>query len=121
MIQGGQISQADGMALIGAFSGPAADQHMEDDVDADLPLPYTVGFGLAYKASEKLTLTADASLSNWASWETIDVVGDNGTTSLRQDWEDTWEFNAGFELKPNDRLAIRGGFYSVASPCPTQP
>jgi len=117
MIQGGQISQADGMALIGAFSGPAADQHMEENVEADLPLPYTVGFGVAYKASEQLTLVADASLSNWAAWETIDVTGESGaTTSLKQNWNDTWEYNVGFEYKPNTQLAIRGGFYTVNTP-----
>lgn len=119
MIQAGQISQADGMALMGAFSGPAGTQTTEEKVDADLPLPYTVGFGLAYKASEKLTLTADASLSNWASWETIKIIGASGNESaLNQNWKDTWEYNVGFEYKPNTNWAIRGGFYTVDTPVP---
>jgi long-chain fatty acid transport protein len=123
MIQAGQISQADGMALMGAFSGPAALQAqppVTNDVDADLPLPYTVGFGVAYKASDKLTITADASMSNWSSWDTITIESDGGNTSLRQDWENTWEIGFGFEYKPSEALAIRGGFYTVDSPVPDE-
>jgi len=98
---------------------------LEYDIEADLPLPMTAGIGFAYRASDKLVITADASYTKWDSWGDIDVkVKDGDDVALKQDWENTMEYGAGFEYKAMDKedkaLFIRGGFYTVDTPAPDE-
>jgi len=96
----------------------------EYDVKADLPLPMTIGGGIAYKPSPKLTLTADVSFTNWASWDEIIVektaTGEQDT--MKEDWKNTIEMGLGVEYLAmegeSSNLYIRGGFYTVGSPSP---
>ena len=111
-------------SLLGVFSGQNVTMY-DDDVDADLPLPMTVGIGLGYKASDKLTLSADVSMTNWASWDIITLEQNGGiTTEMKEDWKNTIEAGAGVEyLAMNSeakQVFVRGGFYTVASPVPDE-
>jgi len=98
---------------------------MEYDVKADMPLPWTVGLGIAFKPMEKLTLTADGSLTNWSSWGDIVVeIEGADNESLKEDWENTIELGVGAEYlavdKDNLKLYLRGGFYTVDTPAPNE-
>ena len=95
----------------------------EWDVEADLPLPMTAGIGLAYKATPKLTLTADASWTNWASWGEIDILPKKtgyDTLTMKQNWKDTWQIGAGAEYQATECLSVLGGLYTVDTPCPDE-
>ena len=111
-------------SLLGVFSGQNVTMY-DGDVDADLPLPLTAGIGLGYKASDKLTLSVDVSMTNWASWDviTLEQEGDQ-KTEMKEDWKNTIEAGAGLEYLAMDgadkQVFVRGGFYTVASPVPDE-
>ncbi|MBN2416495.1 outer membrane protein transport protein [bacterium] len=103
--------------LMGVFSG--MNMTTKSDVEAKLPLPITAGAGIAYKATDKLTIVADASWTQWSTWDVIEVeMEDADNLELKQDWTDTIELGCGFEYSASDMLAIRAGFYTVDSPVP---
>ena len=101
--------------------------------EAELPLPWTIGAGIAFKPSAKFTMTADVSMTNWDSWDVITIKNIEGilnpltnqplgTEELDQKWENTIEAGFGLEYMAMDngtnRLFLRGGFYTAASPVP---
>jgi long-chain fatty acid transport protein len=107
--------------MLGLFSGMTLKDTW--DIEADLPLPLNVGLGLAYKFSPQLTVTADASMTQWSSWDEIVVKSKDANHDdlvMKEDWKDTWEIGAGIEFKPNEILALRGGFYTVDTPSPEE-
>jgi long-chain fatty acid transport protein len=117
---GGETQQQE---LAAMFSGQNDETIYK--VAADLPLPWTMGIGIAFKPSPKLTLTADASLTNWSSWGDIEVRVENGDDeTMKQNWENTVEIGAGVEFLAYDngkkQLFLRGGFYTVDSPVPDE-
>lgn len=109
--------------LLQTFNGGI--QTINYDGKADLPLPMTLGAGVAFKPLPRLTLTADVSYTQWSSWETIEIKlkdpnGAEETLPQKQDWKSTVEFGAGAEFcvfdQDNMKLDLRGGFYMVDSP-----
>ncbi|MBN1780460.1 outer membrane protein transport protein [bacterium] len=105
--------------LMGPFSGMRQDA--EWDVDADLPLPMTAGLGLAYKATPSLTLTADASWTNWASWDEIIVKSKDANQddlAMKQEWKNTVEIGVGAEFMVTPCMSVLGGLYTVDTPSP---
>lgn len=107
-----------------AFSGATSDSTF--DAEADLPLPLTVGIGVAYEPIENLMLTADISLTQWSTWDVIDITLKKGskteTVAMKEDWSNTIEFGLGAEYKALDlkylKLDLRGGAYMVDTPSP---
>lgn len=96
---------------------------MQGDVEAKMPLPMTFGAGIAYMPTEKLTLTLDAGMTQWNSWDVITIKPtDEGSEveedELREDWESTLQFGLGIEYKAMKQLSVLGGFYTVPSPAP---
>ncbi len=94
-----------------------------DEVEADLPLPLTLGLGVAVKPLDRVTLTADASWTNWASWDTILVqLAEDNTEEMVQNWASTLEVGAGVEVRALEMkdiaLDVRAGFYMVDTPSP---
>jgi len=116
----GEVNKAQLLAL---FSG----QNIPDkyDAKANLPLPMTLGGGIAFKPCQKLTLTADFSWTNWAKWDKIAVTGKNHETiNLEENWKNTVELGGGFEFlaveKESSKFFVRGGFYTVNTPAPDE-
>lgn len=106
-------------ALIPGFSG--VNSETKSNVTATLPLPITAGIGFAYKTSEKLTLVADVSWTQWSSWDVIDVDVESGDDlELKQNWKNTIEIGGGFEYIISPKFALRGGYYTVGSPVPDE-
>jgi len=106
-------------SLMVLFSGMNISE--KTDVTANLPLPITAGAGIAYKATDKLTLVADASWTQWSAWDVIEVeVEDGDNIELRQDWKNTIEIGGGVEYQFSPQFALRGGFYTVDSPVPDE-
>ena len=104
-----------------------ADQEIEYTVEeAKLPLPWTVGAGIAFKPSPKLTLTADVSITNWESWGDIEIKVEelDEPVTLKENWSNTIEMGFGFEFRALDKetskFFVRGGFYTVDSPVPDE-
>jgi long-chain fatty acid transport protein len=111
--------------LLALFSG--ADQKLFDDEDMEvsMPLPWTIGAGIAYRATDCFTITLDASMTNWSAWDVLTVEPAEGEeTELIMDWKNTIEIGGGFEYKVMNKeekqMFIRGGFYTVDTPSPNE-
>jgi len=122
MVQNGLLDATTAQTVAALFSGQNAVTTVTGN--ADLPLPWTAGIGIAYKVCPKLTITSDVSMTNWSSWDVITVEVENGTDiEMKEDWQNTIEAGFGFEYLAKDngsnQFFIRGGFYTTDTPVPT--
>ena len=93
----------------------------EGDVTADLPLPMTLGGGIAFKPSPEMTITTDVSWTNWEKWDKIVVEGEgDAETAVDENWKNTIEIGAGLEYCVSEKLALRCGFYTTDTPSPNE-
>lgn len=98
------------------------------DAEADLKTPADIGFGLAYKPTEKLTFTADMAITYWSALDSVAIILDGpnlsgtmaDTSLIMLDWANTTRFSFGAEYWPIEPLAIRLGYYLDPSPIPDQ-
>lgn len=123
LAQAGQIDANTAAVLNGTFDGKNHNFGSYEDVEAELPLPLVVGGGIAFKPSGRLTLTADATYTNWSAWDKV-IVKYNGEeiNELGLEWENTIEIGAGVEWLAKQmeckNLFLRLGGYTVDSPVP---
>ncbi len=100
----------------------------EPDAKADLKLPADYGIGIAYRPSEKLTLTGDINYTDWSrldyvpiALEGTDPMGDPATNdTLVTQWESTVRFSLGLEYNYSSKLALRCGYFNDPSPIPNK-
>jgi long-chain fatty acid transport protein len=107
----------------GAFSGQPYVNQTVKDIEADLPLPWTIGAGIAFKPSCCWTITADASMTNWKAWDKVEIMKDGAAINeLELLWKNTLEIGAGVEFlamqMESKKLFLRLGGYTVDSPVP---
>lgn len=91
--------------------------------DADIRLPAQATFGLAWAATEKLTLEAGARWEDWSSFDELKIELDqpilqqSENITLR-DWDDTWAFNLGGQYRLNDMVTLLAGYLYAENPVP---
>jgi long-chain fatty acid transport protein len=125
LVGAGQLDATTAAGLKAKFNGtnqPLADVK---DVEANLPLPMVIGGGIAFKANERLTVTADASFTNWKAWDKIEITKDGkAVNEFELNWENTLEIGAGVEWLAKQteckKLFLRLGGYTVDSPVPDE-
>ncbi|MBD3234008.1 MAG: hypothetical protein GF315_09830, partial [candidate division Zixibacteria bacterium] len=96
--------------------------------EAELKLPADYGIGFAYRATEKLTLSADFNYTDWSRFDQakIDFMGNGpfGTpqedATLYTEWEGTFRFSFGLEYLYSSKLAFRAGYFNDPSPIPDE-
>jgi long-chain fatty acid transport protein len=95
------------------------------DVETTLHFPEDATAGVAFRPTERLTLTADVEWVNWSRFSRYDLdfeheVPAAGFTdvSIPLDWHDSWLFKAGGEYKINPSYALRFGYAYVTTPVP---
>ncbi|OQX95404.1 hypothetical protein B6I21_05615 [candidate division KSB1 bacterium 4572_119] len=116
-----QIDEATKQAILGLYSGQKVVQATDEPGDTDLPLPMTVGVGLAYKGIDNLLVSADISWTQWSAWDVIEIKLEDGTISeLVENWEDGIRMGLGAEYTLTDQITIRGGFYTEAAAPPDE-
>jgi long-chain fatty acid transport protein len=118
-----QIDAATAAGLSNVFKGTNIALTDINDVEADLPLPWTLGAGIAFKPTSRWTITADASLTNWEAWDKIELKRKGETINeIDLGWKNTIELGAGIEFlamqKEDTKLFLRLGGYTVDSPVP---
>jgi long-chain fatty acid transport protein len=91
--------------------------------DADIRLPAQAAFGLAWAASEKLTLEAGARWEDWSSFDELKIEFDRPILQQSEnitprDWDDTWAFNLGGQYRLNDRVTLLAGYLYAENPVP---
>lgn len=95
---------------------------------ADIKTPADIGFGLAVKPSEKLTLTGEVVYTKWSSLDSILIEMDGSDPSgqpaedipIMLNWDNTVRFSVGGEYQLADPLALMFGYYLDPSPIPDE-
>ncbi|MGB8952576.1 MAG: outer membrane protein transport protein [Candidatus Aminicenantales bacterium] len=93
----------------------------------DVTWPMWIGAGIAFKPTDKLTLTADVQYTNWKKIDTIQtsyddtiwknvLMADEATRYMH--WKDATQIRFGAEYKVSKALAVRAGYYTDPSPAP---
>jgi len=94
--------------------------------------PLWLGGGIAFKPTNKLTITADIQYTNWEKLQTIPITFENeGWNGLfgpggpydRVDellWKDTFQYRFGAEYLLSESFALRAGYYIDENPGPLE-
>lgn len=122
MVGAGFITESQKQEIAVVYGGQPVSIYNRDKGEAILPLPMTLGGGLAYSGIDKLLLGFDVSWTQWSAWDSIriDIEKDTSTSYLVEKWSDGFRFSAGFEYQLSDDLKIRGGYYTEPSAVPNE-
>lgn len=94
--------------------------------------PMWLGGGIAFKPTDKLTITADVQWTNWKKLQTIPITFENsdwndlfgpGGLYDRVDellWKDTFQYRFGAEYRLSESFALRAGYYIDENPGPLE-
>mgnify|MGYP002860939157 FL=1 len=104
------------------------------DLSVDLNFPQTIGFGLSYKATPKLNLSADFEWVNWEkAFDKMTIKLTNGTNSnintmlgntgafdleFPMNWKNSFVIKVGGEYKFSDKFEGRLGYAYGSNPVP---
>ncbi|MCI0531699.1 MAG: outer membrane protein transport protein [candidate division Zixibacteria bacterium] len=110
------------------LSGGAASN--SPDLDSKLKLPAEIGFGIALFPSERFTLTADLSWTDWSRFDAWDFDYKTGSTvpglgvappsKVALNWDNVTSFGIGVEYLAKENLKVRAGYSSDPTPIPDQ-
>jgi len=84
----------------------------------DLDFPQQFAFGIAWHATQRLSLSADVKWINWSdTMDKLSVKGPGGIkVPMDPGWDDQTVFAVGLAYKVNDRFNLRAGFNYGESP-----
>lgn len=90
--------------------------------ETQITMPHVVRGGIGYRPLEKLFVELDATYTTWQTYQKleIDFVNDKpqDSSTLRQDWSNTWTFGLGAEYHVTERLPVRLGLKFDQTPVP---
>ncbi len=88
---------------------------------AQMPCPWVFNFGVSYKPVDKLTLAADAQLTGWHAYKSLDVEFLELPTAFNQyipkKYSNSWTWHLGAQYAVTDRFDARVGLMVDTSPC----
>jgi len=93
-------------------------------VSSTITLPDSLGLGIAWQPTEKLTLEFDAERTGWSSLDQLKFDFDN--TQFRNfnnqpqalNWNDAWCYRTGGQYSYNKSIDLRAGFAYDTNPIP---
>ncbi len=97
--------------------------------EADLKMPAWIAGGIAFKPTEKFTLTFDVHWTNWSVLDEVELTLADQTWGLLLDpedtklafrWEDTTQIRFGAEYRLSPKFALRAGYYNDPGPAPDE-
>ena len=100
------------------------------DFEATLPLPGDLGVGVAFKPTERLTLTFDLNSTNWSRLDQLETKDfflrqeESGyylrveKSELPFGWDNITRFSLGGEYLFGENLWVRAGYFFEKSPIP---
>jgi long-chain fatty acid transport protein len=85
------------------------------DLEVGMKLPMSIGYGMSYKASEKLRLALDAEWVNWAkAFDKMEIKLTNGSNANINKMIGSPDFNIDFPLKWENTIIVKiGGEYDI--------
>lgn len=87
---------------------------------AQMPCPYVLTLGVAYKPVNRLTLAFDAQLNGWNTYKRLDIefAGlESYNQHLEKNYSNAMTYHIGAQLAMTDRLDLRAGMMIDCSPC----
>lgn len=90
---------------------------------AEMPCPYVLSFGAAYRPHERWTIAADAQLTGWNAYKSLDVEFLDERLRpydqhIEKDYRNSWMFKAGAQFAATSRLDLRAGLMVDTTPVP---
>lgn len=98
------------------LNGIGAQEKSDGTLTINLPEMYELG--LAYDATDRVTLLAGIQKTGWHVFKDLTVkVNGGGADQLKvEDWQDAWRYSIGAEFKTTDWLKLRAGYAYDESP-----
>jgi long-chain fatty acid transport protein len=108
--------------------------NVKSDAKREATWPLWIGLGISFKATDKLTVNADAQYTNWKKVDTIAItytdakwqaaksnaqLGAAFNNDFVLNWKDAIQLRLGAEYTVSEKLALRAGYYHDPSPSPT--
>ena len=93
----------------------------ETGFQSGLALPDVFNFGIAFKATEKLLISAEVNYVGWSSYDTLSFDFEDNTEQLQdvnspRNYKNVAILRLGGEYEVNENLTVRGGFYYDFTP-----
>ncbi|MFO7594705.1 MAG: outer membrane protein transport protein [Pseudomonadota bacterium] len=84
----------------------------------DLDFPQQAAAGVAFRANDALTVSADIKWINWSdTMDELSVDGPNGmSVAMDPGWDDQTVYALGVAYKVNNKVNVRGGYNYAESP-----
>ncbi|MDE6715785.1 MAG: outer membrane protein transport protein, partial [Muribaculaceae bacterium] len=111
------------------FANSVAKQLLESSVGlidkanfkAEMPMPYSLTFGLSYRPVSKLELSFDAQLTGWSAYKQLDVEFHEASLQsfnqyLPKNYKNSWAFRLGAAYNLTKRLELLAGFNVDTTP-----
>jgi long-chain fatty acid transport protein len=84
---------------------------VDKNVTAGIDTPSTLSASIAHQFNPKLTLLADITFTRWGNFETLHVVGDDGSnvSFVKENWNDVLRYSLGMKYQHNEKWIFRTG------------
>ncbi len=95
---------------------------VDTKIKANATLPATVSASLAHRASQNLTLLADATWTGWSSFDKLVIDFSNPAQAdavTTESWRDTWRYSLGANWQISPNLKLRTGVAYDQTPVPS--
>jgi long-chain fatty acid transport protein len=109
----------DGRIFVGGLQGPLAASNVDAPGSASFTTPWIATLGLRWKATDRLTVNAQAQRFGWSEFDAIHVtLPGGGRQTLIQGYKDTTSGALGLDYAATDRLTLRTGVQFDPTPTP---
>ncbi|MBI5484367.1 MAG: outer membrane protein transport protein [Deltaproteobacteria bacterium] len=119
-------SQA-GFNMIGmsaAFTSPSSRARVTSSVSSTITLPDSLGIGIAWQPTDKLTLEFDVERTGWSSMKNLEFkFGGSQFANFNNkpkplNWEDVWCYKFGGQYALTKNIDLRAGYMYDTNPIP---
>ncbi len=90
----------------------------DKDVTAALETPAAFSASIAHQLNPKFTLLADITYTQWSSFETLHIVGDDDSnvSYVKENWNDVFRYSLGLKYQHNEKWIFRSGIAHDETP-----
>jgi long-chain fatty acid transport protein len=78
--------------------------------NAQLPIPSNTNLGIAWKATEKMLISAELQYVGWKAYDTLSIVFPNVTMNSPKNFSNTMIYRVGAEFYCTEKFTTRVGF-----------
>jgi len=83
---------------------------------SELPVPSNTNLGVAFKATNKLLISAELQYVGWKAYDTLKIVFPNITSATPKNFKNTMIYRIGAEYKACEKFTARMGFIYDSTP-----